>query len=338
MVERKSPSIRAVAGVLVSIGLSWLPCVRAEAADAPRIAWRDNLGAAQKEARALNRPLWIQFTGPWCQFCEMMEREAFVHPPVVEHARESFVPVKLQSDVHEDLAHRLGVTGLPSSIIVTPSGVSIARHEGYIDSNSFLAFLNSSLARSGMSAPRRPAAPGSRPAVASAAKPTPRREPEVALAGYCPVSLIKGQKLVPGQDSVTLEHAGRLYRFADRNGLEVFRKQPERFTPVNREGCPVAQVDLGEFRRGDPRFGILYGGHLYLCGDEAGRSAFLKNPERYARVNVVERGFCPHCWGSEALIVRGIFPATWPGPGGPSVLPGLDPLQASRDFGTKTRR
>ncbi|MHC5542273.1 hypothetical protein ACYOEI_28960, partial [Singulisphaera rosea] len=169
-------------------------------------------------------------------------------------------------------------------------------------------------------------------------KPAPRRELEVALAGYCPVSLIKGQKLVLGQDDVTLEHAGRRYRFADQAGLEVFRKQPERFTPVNGEGCPVASVDRGVYRRGEPRFGILYGGHLYVCGDEAGRSAFLQNPERYARVNVAERSFCPHCWGSETLLVRGIFPATWPGPGGSSVLPSLDPLQASRDFGSKTRR
>ncbi|MHC5543667.1 thioredoxin family protein, partial [Singulisphaera rosea] len=168
MVERKSTSIRVVAGVLVSIGLSWLGNIPAMAADESGIAWRENLGAAQKEARALNRPIWIQFTGPWCHFCQLMEREAFVHPPVIKHARESFVPVKLQSDDHEDLVHRLGVTGLPSTIIVTPAGVSIARQEGYIDSNSFLVFLNSSLTRSGMTARRNPPNSGSAPAVAAA--------------------------------------------------------------------------------------------------------------------------------------------------------------------------
>jgi YHS domain-containing protein len=50
---------------------------------------------------------------------------------------------------------------------------------------------------------------------------------------------------------------------------------------------------------------VLYEGHLYLCGDEAGRKRFLRDPERYARVDVADRGFCPHCWARDGLLVRG---------------------------------
>ncbi len=38
------------------------------------ISWRDDYGNALEEARAANRLLWIQFTGPWCPNCTRMER------------------------------------------------------------------------------------------------------------------------------------------------------------------------------------------------------------------------------------------------------------------------
>jgi hypothetical protein len=31
----------------------------------------------------------------------------------------------------------------------------------------------------------------------------------------------------------------------------------------------------------------------------------LKDPERYAMVDVAEQGFCPHCLGESGLLVRG---------------------------------
>ena len=74
------------------------------AAEPDPIAWRDDYGTALEEAQAANRLLWIQFTGPWCPNCTRMERDSFPHPAVVQHARESFVPLKLRSDVHEQLA------------------------------------------------------------------------------------------------------------------------------------------------------------------------------------------------------------------------------------------
>jgi hypothetical protein len=67
----------------------------------------------------------------------------------------------------------------------------------------------------------------------------------------------------------------------------------------------VSQVDDGESRAGDPRYGVLFGGHLYLCADAERRLRFVEKPLRYARVNLPERGFCPHCWGREPL-TRGI--------------------------------
>src|ERR1700760_1458522 len=109
---------------IMAFGLVGIPAVRPSiAADEPKkIDWREDLGRAQAEAKSRDLLLWIQFTGPWCINCRRMDRATFVHPGVVNQSREQFVPVKLRSDEHEALAQTLGLTGLPSTVIVRPNG------------------------------------------------------------------------------------------------------------------------------------------------------------------------------------------------------------------------
>lgn len=127
------------------------------------IPWRTDLRRAEIEARAQDRLLWVQFTGSWCPNCVRLERESFVHPKIVGHARNHFIPVKLQSEQHEDLVDRFGLSGIPATILVTPAGEVVARHEGYVDAATFHAFLEYALLRSGRSPrPARGPAPPNR--------------------------------------------------------------------------------------------------------------------------------------------------------------------------------
>src|SRR5580700_4988966 len=64
------------------------------------ISWREDYGGALEEAKATNRLVWIQFTGPWCPNCMRMERDSFPDADVIDHAQRSFIPLKLRSDVH----------------------------------------------------------------------------------------------------------------------------------------------------------------------------------------------------------------------------------------------
>src|SRR4051794_31838253 len=115
--------------------VSWLVvigCAPVLARGAEAIPWRSDFRRAEAEARAQDRLLWLQFTGSWCPNCVRLEREAFVPPKVVGHACQSFAPVKLQSEEHEDLVERFGLTGIPATILITPRGEVVARHEGYI--------------------------------------------------------------------------------------------------------------------------------------------------------------------------------------------------------------
>jgi YHS domain-containing protein len=224
-----------------------------------------------------------------------MEREVFNTTPIASLANDRFVPVKLRSDLHEELALGYGLSSLPATVILRPDGKVIAGSQGYKDSGSFAAFLATALA---VEAAQRNAAPVATETSESAKAPGP------ALGGNCPVGLVDGHRLVAGDSSLAAVHDGRVYRFSSEVSRRLFRNNPDLYAPVNGGRCPVSQVDLGEDRPGSPNWGVLYGGHLYLCGDGSARQRFLRHPERYTHVHNAERGFCAHCWALDGLPPR----------------------------------
>lgn len=313
-------------GAFLSLLLVGMISVQSRAADPVEIKWHDDFATAQSEAKTKARPLWIQFTGPWCHYCVRMDRETFKDPNVSQYARDHFVTVKLRSDVHERLALSYGLSSLPATVLVKPSGEVIAKREGFADSSEFRTFLDSALGNEGRLLARTTSAT------------TGSTGDGVALAGYCPVSLVVSRRLVSGQSSLSIVHEGRVYRFANESELKLFQSQPERFIPVNGGFCPVAAVDQGEARRGTPRWGAIFQGHLYLCADQASQRDFLKNPVRYAHVDVADRRFCAHCWGSDRLLSRGLRTSALTTRAQSSLVPDPTQLTASRIAGDRARR
>ena len=131
-----------------------------------------------------------------------------------------------------------------------------------------------------------------------------KKEEHVALLGYCPVSMVSEKQLIRGQTEYTLNHEGRLYKFANRITFNLFRREPERYVPVNEGNCPVRQLDQNEAVAGEPRWGVLYQGRLYLLRLKTDRLRFVQEPSRYAAVGVEEKGFCPHCIAENGVLVR----------------------------------
>jgi YHS domain-containing protein len=307
---RRTRYRRAVSAVSIAVVTSCaamnLPSARAT--EPLPISWRDDYGGALEEARASNRLVWIQFTGPWCPNCVRMERDSFRDADVIDHAQRSFVPLKLRSDVHEQLALACNLSGLPATVLVTPTREIIAVRQGYLGPDELDQLLREGLTTwrgRDMAAKTDTAKTDTTTAQGGTASARSRDEPKLALSGYCPVSLVADRKLVAGQAAHTVEHEGRAYRFANVAMSERFRKQPERFIPVNRGDCPVTQVDHGVARPGIPRWGLLYQGRLFVFATDGARRQFLDDPDRYAMVDVAEQGFCVHCVNETGLLVRG---------------------------------
>lgn len=291
--------------------LCGLPLTNAAEPASP-IAWHEDLAQAQAESKARDLPLWIQFTGPWCINCRRLDRDTFTNPRMIEHSKTRFIPVRLRSDVHESLAVSLGLSALPATVIVRPNGEVILSQQGYADPDEFDTFLTTALRKDGRMNRIASSTPSARTAndhdEPDSPRPpvegSPRVEP-LALAGFCPVALVQDHRLLPGRADLEVRFDGQRYRFSESEHRDIFLRRPLPFLPVGQGSSPVGQVERGEIAPGDPHWGVLYRGHLYLCRDSDERAQFLRNPDRYAHADLGDRGHCRHCWDRDGLFIWG---------------------------------
>ncbi len=251
-------------------------------ANGQTIAWRTSYEEGLREAEASQKPVWLQFTGPWCLFCRRMDRETFSRPEVAALSRHGFIPVKIRADEREDLTQRFEVSSLPTTIVMASNGRVLLRHEGYSDASEFQAIM-------GAFVPKQDSGRGD----------------AVALAGYDPVRLVEQGDLAAGSPAFAIVYDGRSYRFSDAAERDAFLKNPDRFLPCGRGNCLVSLVENKAEVAGDPRFGVFYRDHLYLCATESARAQFARDPEKYAQADVAEGGLCPHCKSVAGGKVRG---------------------------------
>ena len=265
---------------------------------AGEIAWNADLSAAEREARATGKLVWVQFTAPWCGACRLMERNTFTDDRVKSVADARYLAVKLQSESNQALAAAHGLDSLPATLLLRPDGTVIDRVQGYAEPDWFANFLERNAKQ---------AAPPPKVALAEPT-PIPRRSrmsstkyQRFEVEGYDPVCLVDGHILMAGFSSTTVTFDGKRYRFVSTEMASRFRKNPRRYTPINGGICPVSLVERGESQRGRAKLWVVYQGHLYLFATKADRLAFAKDPDRYERVGHFERLACSGCWATDRL-------------------------------------
>ncbi len=288
--------IRAVLRLALALGVIYLmiPHPFARGGEPNSIDWRDDYAAAMADARAANRLLWIQFTGPWCPNCTRMERDSFPHPTIVEHSQRSFVALKLRSDLNEQLVAAFNLTAIPATIVVAPNRDIIALHQGFLGPEELDGLLRDCQGRvSPRPADESPATGRHEPGQASPdvnKEVDPGAAATLAVKGYCPVSLVDERKLLKGQSGHSIVHEGRTFYFSSQTARERFRQNRQRYVPWGGGTCPVTQLEQGISTPGDPRWGILYAGRLFLCASEDERRRFFANPDPYAAQRVARAG------------------------------------------------
>ena len=119
----------------------------------PELTWHTNLKPALEQARATQKPIFIDFTGYTCTNCRWMEANIFSLPAV--HAElEKYVRVQLYTDgwgqQYEDnqryQKEQFGTVALPLYAILDPQGNKIAIFPGMTRKpEEFLQFLRAPL-------------------------------------------------------------------------------------------------------------------------------------------------------------------------------------------------
>lgn len=104
----------------------------------PAFAEHLSLAGAQSRAGA-GKPVLAFATANWCPPCKEMKRTTLRDARVTEWILQNTVPAYVDIDKDPAAAAQLNVVGIPAMVLMR-DGVAIAKNEGYVDAERFLAW------------------------------------------------------------------------------------------------------------------------------------------------------------------------------------------------------
>ncbi len=98
----------------------------------------------------------------------------------------------------------------------------------------------------------------------------------VAVGGYDPVSYFTAGKPISGNQDITLEHKGAVWRFSSEQNRDAFEADPAKYAPQYGGYCAWA-VSQGYTAKGDPNAWAVVNGRLYLNYDKKVQATWNRN-------------------------------------------------------------
>ncbi|MEM6798715.1 MAG: hypothetical protein AAF589_04305 [Planctomycetota bacterium] len=122
-----------------------------------------------------------------------------------------------------------------------------------------------------------------------------RQGAELALRGFCPVSLCLNSQWVEGEASLTAVYDNKQYQFADAKARQIFRSDPVRYAPALGGDNVIEYTRTGRRVPGDFAHGMRHAGRVYFFGSREEQAEFGRNPATYADADLVLGGDCVVC-------------------------------------------
>lgn len=140
----------AVLALLVTTSVfthSSIKAAPAKAADAGITFIEQDWDKALKQAKAENKPVFIDIYATWCGPCKMLKKNTFTDKKVGEFFNKNFVNVSIDGEkgVGPQLAQKFGITAYPSLIVTNADGKPVLYTMGYIDPATLLSFADAAL-------------------------------------------------------------------------------------------------------------------------------------------------------------------------------------------------
>jgi len=104
--------------------------------------WQPTLEAARQLAARTDRLVLVYFYADWCQACRVMEDEMAAAPNAMAELQQHYVAVKVNADFFPATAKQYGVTGLPTTVVITPQGQIIDGIRGRLELRQYIARLS----------------------------------------------------------------------------------------------------------------------------------------------------------------------------------------------------
>lgn len=89
---------------------------------APAIHWAAWGAEAFERAHAEDKLILLDLTAVWCHACHVMDETTYVDSAVVTLLNAGFIPVRVETDQHPDIAARYKYGGWPTTSVLLPSG------------------------------------------------------------------------------------------------------------------------------------------------------------------------------------------------------------------------
>lgn len=117
--------------------------------------------------------------------------------------------------------------------------------------------------------------------------------PELAMQGFCAVTVINDDRWEEGSPQYGVIHLGKLYLFVSEQAMQTFLADPTPFTPVLNEIDVVRFFEEKKIVPGKREWGVkdpVYN-RMFFFADEAARNHFEKSYDRYtdAAIEVMEK-------------------------------------------------
>ncbi len=116
---------------LIAAAVLLTTAITVSAAEAAGIAWHGNLQAAAQQAAAQRKPLLVMVKASWCGPCHKMLKQTFPDPNLAARINSQFIPVLLDADEQAATVQALGVSAMPTVIIMTPDQKVAGRFTGF---------------------------------------------------------------------------------------------------------------------------------------------------------------------------------------------------------------
>ncbi len=113
--------------LLVSATALW-----GNAVETSQIRWFKNIKQGLAEAKALNKPILIDFWADWCSPCKEMDANVYTNPTVAEAINRRLVAVRIHLDMQPEVARQYNVGAIPDLIFTDVYGTVLLRNRGEI--------------------------------------------------------------------------------------------------------------------------------------------------------------------------------------------------------------
>jgi thioredoxin-like negative regulator of GroEL len=131
----------AILGVCLSgLGLMAATTTATAPAEAEEPAWETDVDQAMKAGLARHRPVLLQFSASWCQYCRMMASTT-LKDPSVRRDLEQFVRVAVDYDQQTNWVRRFAIRGIPAYVILNEAGEEVVQRSGFLEAARFSEWL-----------------------------------------------------------------------------------------------------------------------------------------------------------------------------------------------------